>query len=398
MRIGYIIYVTEPGRGGHYYSLRSTVREVQKEADVFILSIGAKPSPIYNEFGEQYIHINDVGLFKTLKKISTLIKSENLDVIHAFDPKAFLFARLVSIKHSVPLLLTRCGGPNPKPYYPLHSNIVLYSLENLEYFQNKKKFKDSELTFIPNRIDSSQLIVDHERVKKLQEVLNTNSYICLRISRIGKTYEKSILQGIKLVQRLAENNVSIKFVCIGVVEDESVYKRLRNNASEDVFFFTEEYYHLNASQLIDVADLVIGTGRSFMEAALLNKKMIIPTSNTTLPELIDDKNYLDAFYVNFSQRYESSKTDDVILREYLDAFASNKKIEKGLSSRYKKDFSAEYIYQKHFLLYKKAVPAKIRPVDILLNYLQHTGIRSWLIKQKKWIFSFLNYVRINKIS
>src|SRR5690554_4915605 len=116
MKIVYVIYVGGHGRGGHAYSLLETATQVGNKLDIAIVSIGLNKSPVLERADDKYFHIKDQGVFKTVKCLFELIDKNRFTIIHAFDTRSFLYARLVSIKSNLPLLLTKCGGPNPKRY------------------------------------------------------------------------------------------------------------------------------------------------------------------------------------------------------------------------------------------------------------------------------------------
>jgi len=128
--------------------------------------------------------------------------------------------------------------------------------------------------------------------------------IIMRISRITSHYESSLIQSINLANDLKEEGLSIKLFIVGVIQSKSLYVKLQSLAknNEDILFFTDDRYTINASKLIDVADFVIGTGRGIMEAASKNKVLLTPMSNAKYPVLIDQNNFESLFKTNFSPR------------------------------------------------------------------------------------------------
>ena len=59
---------------------------------------------------------------------------------------------------------------------------------------------------------------------------------------------------------------------------------------------------MNANELIQIADFVIGTGRSFMEGAYFRKVMLVAQNNERIPLLIDRETFKTALNVNLSDR------------------------------------------------------------------------------------------------
>jgi hypothetical protein len=69
-----------------------------------------------------------------------------------------------------------------------------------------------------------------------------------------------------------------------------------------VSFVTDPGITKEASRMLYLADAVIGTGRSFMEAASLGKPLLTINAADDYPVLINQDNFSDAFKTNFSQR------------------------------------------------------------------------------------------------
>src|SRR5690606_9589504 len=98
MKILYLVYVAGHGRGGHIYSLLETATQLSKEVDTIIVSIGSNRSPVLESFGEKYIHFENQGLMTTIGRLYSFIREEGITLLHAFDVKAFFYARLLSIR------------------------------------------------------------------------------------------------------------------------------------------------------------------------------------------------------------------------------------------------------------------------------------------------------------
>lgn len=140
----------------------------------------------------------------------------------------------------------------------------------------------------------------------------------MRICRIGLAYKKSIKDAINLISLLLKSNIpNVKLYIIGVVENNEVYEELKNNTlvnSGHIVFLTEEEYTHEASKMLYLADVVIGTGRGLMEAASLGKPLLAIDKNGKIPVLLNDLNFNDAFKTNFSERnifYKFNNEDNI---------------------------------------------------------------------------------------
>src|SRR5690554_849813 len=67
---------------------------------------------------------------------------------------------------------------------------------------------------------------------------------------------------------------------------------------------------MNAKQLLDISDAVLGTGRGFMEASSKSKIMLAPIKSSSFPLLINEENFKEAFNYNFSERLTISNFDE----------------------------------------------------------------------------------------
>lgn len=376
MKIVYFITASRHGRGGHYYSLFETACKVSEHEEVLILSIGINSSPVLDTFPGRYIHIDYTGLFSTLRKVISLIRKERPDVLHGFDTHSFFYARLISILNKVPAVLTRCGGPNPKNF-PINKEIIVYSIENFNFLKSLKKFRSSNLSLISNRVSIERQ--DYKKISEIKNELRLSSPTVLRIARITSAYKKSILQSIKLTHMLNEKGIQAKLVVIGAIQEQDVFEELIQYKSDKIHFLTKDEFTVNASRLIDVADFVVGTGRGFMEAAILNKTMLAPTANTSIPLLVNKNNVLDVFKVNFSPRFYEDRSETAMFSEILNAceLIGGENVN-SLTEFANENFSSEKIYDKHIQIYKRARPAKFKVFELIYAALIITRPRDFL--------------------
>jgi len=232
MKITYIISninSQSKGNGGHYYSLLSTVSAIGKIHEIRIVNIGSNESMAFKNSGIEIVNIIDKELnnFKLLKQLFVFLKTDKPDLLHAFDEFAFFYVRVINVLLKKPIVLTKCGGGNPKYFYPLCKNLIVYSKENLIFFKTVKKYRNSNILHIPNRV--SEFESDGKRILELREKFHLVNYkfVFLRIARIGKAYRKSIIELIKIVNQLNDKNISTCLLLIGTIEDISVFEEIK---------------------------------------------------------------------------------------------------------------------------------------------------------------------------
>jgi hypothetical protein len=305
MKVLYLISTMEPhsGRGGHYYSLRTTAEEMSKKLDCAIVVIGKIESPVINQSKVKIYNLiyKKINIIKVIKDLKNIIDIERPQVIHSFDEDTFFFGSLISNIVKKPYIHTKCGGPNSRIAFPKVNNLILFSQEDVKFYQSSRRFKKTNLFFIPNRI--REIPSDFLRIKNIKLSVDCNeSKIFLIISRLEEYKKNDILQAINLVKKLNSDGIKTKLIIIGALQDVNVGKKIKENMDNNIYLFTDDKYAINASQLIDVADFVIGGGRSFMEAALKGKIMLCPLKNSNYPLLITEENFQSAFDQNFSSR------------------------------------------------------------------------------------------------
>ncbi len=105
---------------------------------------------------------------------------------------------------------------------------------------------------------------------------------------------------------------------IGTIEDIDIKDSLLEEA-EHAYVISEQKFTANAKTLIDIADIVHGTGRSFMEASSLSKILLVPTANLKYPVLFKKENYIDILSQNISGRYvEKNGNNAQAISEFVD--------------------------------------------------------------------------------
>lgn len=307
MTIVYLITTVGHGKGGHFHSLNTIANAVGSIENVHVVNIGFKPSDVLDKVNYEYsfVGFNGYNFLSTYSKIKKLIKQLQPDAIHAFDVESFAFSRLFSGSRKQASFLNKCGGPNPKKYFPIANQLVLFSKENQAYFQSNTRYMHTNLTLIPNRVKSVH--IDDSRVELFYKTYGKTELSLLRIARIGKHYYKSISQAINLVDWLKSKGLNIRLIVIGTIQSEDIYKSILRDIKskqleDDVIIDTSDSFTHNASELLDVGDIIIGTGRNFMEASSLNKMLLVPYKDSDYPLLVTNANFDAIFSTNFSPR------------------------------------------------------------------------------------------------
>jgi hypothetical protein len=372
----YLIFGTGKGNGGHYRSLSVISNALKNKFNVLIFNIGYTHSQIIIDSGLEnyFFKFNGINVFGTFKKMNYVLKNRNLYLVHCFDHQSMFLGKILTNFYKIPLLYTMCGGASPRSYFPYVKYVTVFSHENLKFFKGSEKFRNSMVWCIPNRVINFE--VSDVKIKALTskfQLYKTNVF--LRICRISHYYKKSIIQAIDLINDLTDKNYNVCLLIIGNVQDADVYGELvkRVDCKRNIYFVTDDSFTLNAKELIDISNFVIGTGRGFMEACSRGKIMLVPCANSNYPVLIDSKNFEQSFNYNFSERTEFSV--DVVInnlnnivnllnnqKDYI--FESN-----NSKNRFNDYFSIAKGVHLYIDVYESLNYIKYSNIDLLFNWL-----------------------------
>ena len=345
MRVLYFIFVSAGGKGGHFHSLNHISRVIGKDnPTIRIISFGREVPPILkkNPYFHKHLFFSKTKFFLFFYHLYKEIKNFNADILHFFDAHSYNIFFPLSFIIRKKTVVNKCGGPNPLSY-PIVPNLILFTEENKEWFLTKKEFNNTKIKVIPNRV------VEVETVKYKEYVKNAEVFTILRICRIGTTYYQSILNGIKLVKELSKRNFEVKFYVIGKVTEELEYKQLKNESEGfNIEFITKDKYTEEASKMLYLADAVIGTGRSAMEACSLGLPTLMPSKQFDYPVLLTKSNFNDYFIKNFTDRVLLNNIDQEEILQIITNLLVDKDFYNNTSL-----FSKE-VFKKHFDITKSS--------------------------------------------
>jgi len=370
------------GMGGHYYSVRSIAKALRlKGVEAHILVLGDMFPKAYDDIRNDvsFVKYKPFRYFSYFSRISECLKDIGPDVIHSFDNKSFFVARLMSLLHGYRLVLTKPGGPNPTTFFPYCKDLILFSSENETYFRGRRKFHNSRICHIPNRVEAFDS--DWTRIAKLKADIPSDQRVILRIGRIGEAYAAVIRQTGNLVRYLKNNGIAVTGLVVGVAQDETLLSDLKVEYSDELVIKTDDEFTKNAAELIEVSDVVVGTGRSLMEAACKSRVLMTTISGSEYPVLVGEDNFLDLMATNFSPRnnligYDENKN----LSAIVDLFANETNFHEA--QLYSERVSSEYFdlssaMKRYMAVYSNAETESVRNMyDVLLNVI--TFLRYYL--------------------
>ncbi|MGP6170800.1 hypothetical protein ACTU6V_06280 [Microbacterium sp. A204] len=292
------------GLGGHYNSvrdLRQSFLMAWPESEVHVLTIGNIQPVVFRNAGEGVHHVDtSTKSFHQIRHaVRAIAETFGATHVHAFDNKSFAFAGDVARNLGALLYLTRPGGPNPTRYFPAASDIICFSQENADYLSGKRKYRNSRIHVIPQRVIEPSW--DDVRIAELCELANGKP-ILLRIARLTELNRPSVEQAISLSTLLHSRGVEHVLAIIGTPNESDLVDETRAKIREEDLLLTNERFTRRAEQLTIAARGVVGSGRTLVEAAMAGVVLYAPLADRTLPTLVTERNRKALAARNFSAR------------------------------------------------------------------------------------------------
>ncbi len=285
------------GSGGHYYSLRTLVDSCEHEYKIVVLG-DFFPQALSGVDKVSFIRCARNGYLR--KNLLADFNSCEIKIIHAYDYLSGLFGSQLANVANVPLVVTKPGGPPIRAWLPKFKNMIVFHQADYELLCGARFLGAINVALIPNRVSSPAVNLDRRSpFPSDKRALNV-----IRICRIGSAYRESIFQAINLVNALNSQNISARLAVVGTIQESAVYEEVESAISScsNAVLFTSSEFTVNASELIQFSDLVVGTGRGAIEAMAAGKLVFFPVRNQCIPCFMTEDNYGVAFHHNFSPR------------------------------------------------------------------------------------------------
>jgi hypothetical protein len=372
MKIAFCITTLGHGRGGHFYDVKTISESLQMgECEISIVEMGLRKSPIIAEANipVKNIYFNGLNFIVALIKLVNWIIKNNISVLHAYDNESYSLVRIAGILTKRKVALSKCGGANPKGYFPLVENLFLFSKENFNFFDGNDRYVGSKLFYTPNRVKA--VVADFDGSEKLRGTLTAEN-VFMQVSRIDEHYRESLIQSVNLVNRLSMDGVSASLVIIGVIQSKKLLDDLLKADKENVIrVLTESEFTINAARLIPACDFYIGTGRGIMEAASLSKPVLTPIQHSKIPLLVTSDNVNSMISTNFSPRncatsseVDKGYADLIVLINNHEIKVSYQRVSKEWFDKY---FDVNNIKQQYCEIYKSLTNHNVFVWDALLG-------------------------------
>ena len=298
--------------GGAETHVTELAKQLKKMGHIpVIISSGG----IYEEELEDYDieHIKSPLDSKSIKDVlvsSSLlykaVKEHNIDVIHAHGRIAALISKIVSMYLKVSFMTTAHALFDYKlPFRYLTfwgDEVIAVSEDVKQHLMNYFGVAERKITVIPNGISEKKFNPNIEYPNALEELgLKHNSKKIVYISRITSTLAELAKIVIEAGLILNEKTVDAEIVIVG---DGDQFSHIENVAKEankknDVIRILGK--RVDIAKILSIADVVIGPGRTALEAMAMGKPVVI-AGGEGYAGLINASNYELIKETNFTGR------------------------------------------------------------------------------------------------
>lgn len=289
------------GAGGHYQSLRSLAGHIGQPFAITVLGDRA-PLALQDMPGVEHL-----ALPRWRLPFAPGLPGALPDLLHAFDAPSALYAARLSLRHGVPMVCTKPGGPKDRSRRRLWQNNIVFHQDDLTDFQARAQH-GQQVWMIPQRVTAPP--DPSPRPDPFQGVPKDHLRI-LCISRLAAEYRPKLMQAISLWQALIQSGRKSSLAIIGYPQDRSVAESLQRYIPEGLRLFTDKASCTKSAEYLAHCDIALGAGRSLMEAMSLGKYCFLPAPGEQLPLFLTPQNYKAAQESNFSGRGMGISGQDV---------------------------------------------------------------------------------------
>lgn len=295
---------------------------------------------------------NPINIIKNLKILKTLIKKENITIIHSHHRMAAMYALLLGNKKIIKLanahntfhdkkLLTKLAYHNTKVIAV--GNQVKKNLT--EYYQ----LKEEQVHVIPNAIKPF-----NQKIKIDKDLAKAKKEGHILIGNIGRLSEqKGMEYFIEAASIVNKERPQARFYIVGSGEDENKLKQL----SKDLLpknILTFMGYRSDIQNLMSQMDFIVlsslweGLPLTPIEAFSVGKTIVATAVDGTIEIVENEKNGL---LVNARDSKELAKA----IIKLIDNEKDRIKYEKNAVITYNKKFSFEILRKNYLDYYKKSI-------------------------------------------
>ncbi len=317
MRVLYL--VSQAVLGGHVLSAFSVARTMKQHGvhPVFAGGRGAMSEeirqcipleevdiPIFHRERPTYFTWTSIRSIRRLRKI---IQTQRINLVHAFDARAYMHAFPAGLLQGIPVLCTLCGGIDPYYGLPAAPKMIVFSEEQKRRMVRVFGWRESRVMVVRTRLDFGQLHAHSMQLSDREAKalgLSDRFPKIMMISSFDDTKIQSIHKVLDAVEQLFSEGMQFQMVFIGgkgplFEQAKTRGKSFNGRYGTAHILFTGPIVH--AFRLLQRATVVLGVGRSAFEGMAYGIPTLIVGENGFAGEVAEETLDALAFY-NFSGR------------------------------------------------------------------------------------------------
>lgn len=359
------------GRGGHYQSALTLAEALNRETTAIIINIGNFKAPALAgcKLSSHFVYANSPTDYRCLRQIRRILVENSVDVLHGFDRKSVSILKMLSLCYAYSTVFTLAGGPSSVRNFPRVNEFIVFTKKHYDDARGLKKFASTRLHWIPNRV--KHLEVNGARLMGTVFDQEKSKVRLLTINRLCRTKQYQISQALTLLDELVSAGCDVHLYVIGHDEgtmDAEVYSRLKHR---NCTVLTDPTYTIQASDWIPFCDIVVGMGRTVMEAAAYGKPILVSPSQSRVPTPLHDGNFEAFFEENFTSRSTFYCADEESIASVVSLCTSEdlrKEQAQFCSEIFRRWFSVEEVIPQYLELYANAAPSRRITNDMLIDF------------------------------
>ncbi|SCG83908.1 glycosyl transferase, group 2 family protein [Proteiniborus sp. DW1] len=303
----------------------------------------------------------------SLKIMRDVVKSENIDLIHAHGRIPAFISKIISIVTHTPFMTTAHAKFDDSIKYRLISfwgEVTISVSEDIkEHLIKNFGVKEDRITVINNGIDTERFNSNIDTSRLQQEVpISVESNKVVYISRLSGTLADVARMVSDAIYKIRKQGVLIDLIVVGDGDD---FSRIENYSHKINSEYGEKFIHVlgkrtDIPEILAFGDVVVAVSRSALEAMSCEKAVVLVGGEGYMG-LLTDENLSVAMQNNFTGRTVKEEiTTDKIANEIEKIIGKDNAIRRAKLGKLgrevvKEYFSIDSMTDETIEIYKKLI-------------------------------------------
>lgn len=368
LKVAFLLLAGANGRGGHLHSARDlglSFQESGMSVDYYgLCSAGVDIQPLKHLSNYHRIEITQ-KLCGILSAIREYVGHQTYDAIIILDEMAVRLMHVACLGHTDRMIAIKPGWVNSKAWSPHVKALVCFSRENFEYFRASAKYANTNLHLLPQRVRPA--LINGALLNDLRSEYNLDRYDIIIMAAGRLDFGEGNSPGKKEIfdygLRLYSNYKKLGLIPFLFFAGKAKDPKTRSKAMEMIqdlegtALLDNDKYTNKLSSIFGATDVLIGYGRTAMEAMSLGVPVIVPVSTGESGILISKSSFPALQYYNFTNRVEAAEIDLVAEKNKIESLC-NPKVRAKIAAEVRELFTEELSATSAVPGYKELIEAQ----------------------------------------